>query len=135
MDEVVPVNVFRYLDFRLLLRDLYAHRKQHEYGFSHRSFSRRAGLRSTNFLKLVMDAKRNVSARVALRFAEALGLDAQETEYFCELAVYTQARTGPERTRAYARLSSLKPQRALRELDAHHTAYHSSWYMPAIREL
>jgi hypothetical protein len=66
-------------DYRAALRALYAHKKQHEYGFSHRAFSRRAGLKSTNFLKLVMDGERNVSPKVAARFADALGLNATAT--------------------------------------------------------
>lgn len=43
-----PVNAYGFLDYRTFLRALYAHKKQHEYGFSHRAFSRRAGLKSVN---------------------------------------------------------------------------------------
>jgi uncharacterized protein (TIGR02147 family) len=127
--------VFSYLDYREALRALYAHKKAHEYGFSHRAFSRRAGLKSTNFLKLVMDGERNLSSEVAQRFARALGLAAAESEYFCELVSYNQARNTRERAAAYERLSKLKPQRAARELDASQNAYHARWYIPALREL
>lgn len=118
-----------------MLRDLYAHKKSTEYGFSHRAFSRRAGLRSTNFLKLVMDGERNVSSEVALRFARALNLTADESNYFCELVQYNQARTTRERAASYERLLKLKPASSLRELDLRQAAYHAHWYMPAIREL
>lgn len=129
------VNVFTYLDYREALRALYAHKKAHEYGFSHRAFSRRAGLKSVNFLKLVMDGERNLSAEVAVRFASALGLDAGQSDYFCALVEYNQARTTRERSVAYAQLVRHKPERAMRELDAQHAAYHEHWYVPAIREL
>jgi len=130
-----PVNIFEYLDYRAALRDLYAFKKEHEYGFSHRVFSRRASLRSTNFLKLVMDGKRNLSSDAAERFARALGLSGAAAEYFCELVGYNQASDSRERSRSYERLTRLRPQRALRELAAHQAAYHESWYIPAIREL
>ena len=51
-----PVNVFECLDYREFLRDFCQEKKATEYGFSQRAFSRRAGLRSTNYLKPVMDA-------------------------------------------------------------------------------
>jgi uncharacterized protein (TIGR02147 family) len=129
------VNIFGFLDYREALRALYAHKKEHEYAFSHRAFSRRAGLKSTNFLKLVMDGERNLSADAATRFARAFGLGAQESEFFCELVCYNQARTARERSLSYDRLIRLKPQRAMRELDAQQAAYHSEWYIPAVREL
>lgn len=127
--------MFSFDDYRLLLRTLYAHKKQGEYGFSHRAFSRRAGLKSTNFLKLVMDGQRNLSPEAAQRFAAALALSASEAEYFCELVGYNQAATSRERARAYERLCRLKPERALRELGQHQADYYSTWYLPAIREL
>ncbi|MDB4989871.1 MAG: hypothetical protein JWN04_5049 [Myxococcaceae bacterium] len=135
MAEVIPVNVFSFLDYRAALRALYAHKKAHSFGFSHRAFSRRAGLKSTNFLKLVMDGQRNLSPTLAPRFAQALGLEANESDYFCALVQYNQARTSRERSASYDRLVRLQPQRAIRELDTHQSAYHAHWYMPALREL
>lgn len=135
MAESLLVNAFAYLDYRALLRALYAHKKAHEYGFSHRAFSRRAGLKSTNFLKLVMDGQRNLSPAVAQRFAQALGLRGQTADYFCELVAFNQATTQRAREQAYERLSRLRPQRELRLLGAHQAAYCSEWYIPAIREL
>ncbi|MET0286475.1 MAG: TIGR02147 family protein [Polyangiales bacterium] len=135
MTDSAAVNVFSFLDYREALRALYAHKKAHEYGFSHRAFSRRAGLKSTNFLKLVMDGERNLSPEAAQRFARALNLGAAEADYFCELVQYNQARSTRERATAYERLSKLKPLRAARELDASQNAYHARWYIPAVREL
>ncbi len=48
------MSVFAYLDYRAALRDLYAHKKATEYGFSYRAVSKRAGLRSiTSRLKSI----------------------------------------------------------------------------------
>lgn len=62
-----PVEVYGYLDYRAFLADLYTAKKAR--GFSYRSFSRRAGLSSPNYLKLVIDGQRNLSAKMAERFA------------------------------------------------------------------
>ena len=129
------VNVFAYLDHRKLLADLYRHRKAKEYGFSYRTFARRAGLRSFNYLKLVMDGQRNLSAEMAVRFTKGFGLKGQEAEFFCELVAYNQARTAAERSLCYQRFSRFKQYRKLRKLDADQAAYHGRWFLPAIREL
>jgi uncharacterized protein (TIGR02147 family) len=127
--------VFEHVDYRVLLRALYAHKKQSEYGFSHRSFSRRAGLKSVNLLKLAMDGERNLSPKIAERFASALGLKGAAAEYFCELVRFNQAASARDRAQAHERMVKLKPERSMRLLDASHAAYCSHWYIPAIREL
>ncbi len=135
MAAAESVNIFAYLDYRAALRDLSAYKKAHEYGFSHRAVSKRAGFRSTNFLKLVMEGKRNLSADAAAQFAKAFGLEGASFEFFCELVTYNQAKTSRERSKSYERLTRCRPEKALHQLEAHQSAYHSSWYIPAIREL
>ena len=133
--STTPVNVFEYLDYRAFLRDLYQERKAAEYGFSYRAFSRRAGLRSTNYLKLVMDGERNLTPEMAQRFAVGCGLEGQAADYFCELVAFNQTSNAVERNRCHERLSRFKQYRKIHQLDAAQAAYHSSWYVPAIREL
>lgn len=129
------VNVFEYLDYRAFLRDHYAERKAHEYGFSHRAFSKRAGLRSTNYLKLVMDGERNLTTDMAEQFATGCGLKGTAADYFCELVAFSQAESAAERNRCHERLMRYKQYRAIHQLEAAQAVYHSTWYLPAIREL
>jgi uncharacterized protein (TIGR02147 family) len=129
------VNIFEYLDYREFLRDFYAERKANEYGFSYRAFSKRAGLRSTNYLKLVMDGERNLTPEMAQQFARGCGLTDRAADYFCELVAFNQAQSAVERTRCHQRLGRFKQYRTLHKLDAAQAAYHSTWYLPAIREL
>ena len=79
------IDVFAYSDYRAFLRDYYRARKAAGRGFSYRSFSRRAELRSPNYLKLVIDGERNLSADMAKRFASACGLQGDEERYFMDL--------------------------------------------------
>ena len=135
MDGTGQVHVFAYLDYREFLRDLYARKKATDRGFSHRAFSKRAGLRSTNYLHLVMQGKRNLSPEMAVSFARGCGLVENEATYFCELVTFTQANTTDERNQAYDRLARHRQFRSVHQLGVAQAAYHSSWYMPAIREL
>jgi uncharacterized protein (TIGR02147 family) len=130
-----PVHIFGYLDYRAFLQDFYARKKANDRGFSHRAFSKRAGLRSTNYLHLVMQGKRNLSPEMAVCFARGCGLEGVEAAYFCELVLFTQAGTADERNHAYDRLIRHRQFRSVHQLDVAQAAYHSTWYMPAIREL
>src|SRR3954470_5034384 len=97
-------DVFRFRDYRAFLRAFYEQNKSNEYGFSLRAFSKRARLRSSNYLKLVMDGERNLTSEMAVRFAKACSLRGQAADYFCELVAFNQAKSAAERERAYARL-------------------------------
>jgi uncharacterized protein (TIGR02147 family) len=135
VDAQVGIDVFEYLDYRALLRDYYARMKARRRGFSHRAFSRRAGLGSPNHLKRVMDGARNLTHEMAGRFAQAMGLEGDEADYFVQLVQFGQARTSRERSAAYAKLASFTAYRRTRKLDLAHAAYHSTWYIPVVREL
>ena len=135
MDRAREVDVFEYRDYRAFLRDVYSSRKQTEYGFSYRAFAKRAGLSAPNYLKLVAEGQRNLTAEMAGRFAAALGLEGEASGYFCDLVAFNQASTAIERERCYQRLQGYRRYRNTFRLDAAHAAYHSEWYIPAIREL
>jgi uncharacterized protein (TIGR02147 family) len=128
-------DVFEYLEHRAFLRDYYAQQKQARRGFSHRAFSRRVGLGSPNHLKRVMDGERNLTLEMAARFAQALGLSGEGADYFVQLVRLGQSKNSVERSRAYEALSRCKAYRRTRRLDLAHAAYHSTWYIPAVREL
>jgi uncharacterized protein (TIGR02147 family) len=129
------VDVFAYRDYREFLRAYYAQGREAGRAVSLRSFSRRAGLRSPNYLKLVMDGARNLTSGAAVRFASAAGLRGEAAAYFCELVQFNQAKTALERGRAYEQLRRFPRYRKVHKLDAAQEAYHSAWYLPAIREL
>ena len=61
--------VFGYVDYRRYLADYYAHAKKCHYGFSFRVFSKRAEISSSNYLRLVIDGKRNLTSDMADRVA------------------------------------------------------------------
>ncbi len=128
-----PVDVFRYRDYREFLAAFYAHKKRN--GFSYRGFARAAGLGAPNYLKLVIDGKRNLSVEMAERFAKACRLNREATEYFKLLVAFNQAKTDEEKNELHERLMGFARFRSSQRLDLAQKEYHSSWYIPAIREL
>jgi uncharacterized protein (TIGR02147 family) len=130
-----PIDVFDYFDYRAFLRDYYAQMKKSRRGFSFRAFSLRAKLRSPNYLKLVMEGDRNLTMEMAERFARACRLQGEPAEYFAQLVAYNQAETSAERSCAYVKLTGFKTYQKARKLDIAQAQYHSTWYVPAVREL
>jgi len=128
------IVVFEYLDYRAFLRDYYAQCKA-ERGLTFRGFSVRAGLNSPNYLQLVMSGKRNLTAQMAARFARAIGLDRDASDYFIELVTFNQSKSNPEREASFGRLTGYRSYRQARPLDIAQADYHSFWYIPAVREL
>jgi uncharacterized protein (TIGR02147 family) len=133
--RALQVDIFAYFGYRAFLRDAYADLKQRQAGFSYRWFARRAGMTSPNFLKLVIDGKRNLSATSAERFATALELSSTETAFFRELVGFGQARTATEKNRHFERIGAYRQHRAVCALERHQFEYLSHWWYPAIREL
>jgi uncharacterized protein (TIGR02147 family) len=131
----VAVDVFLFRDYRSFLREHYQRSKQRRGGYSLRAFSRGTGLRSPNYLKLVMDGDRNLTPTMALRFAEGCGLAGDAAEYFCALVAYNQAKVARERELHFERLTRFSRFRKVHKLDLAQSAYHAEWYVPAIREL
>ncbi len=129
-----PVDVFKFRNYREFLAAYYANRKR-ERGFSYRSFARDVGLGAPNYLKLVIDGKRNLSPQMAERFAAACGLSRDSTEYFKLLVAFNQAKADDERNQLHERLAKFARFRSAQRLDLAQKDYHQSWYIPAIREL
>jgi uncharacterized protein (TIGR02147 family) len=127
------VDVFKYRDYRQFLAAFYAHKKPS--GLSYRSFAREAQLGAPNYLKLVIDGKRNLSPEMAERFAGACRLNAEATEYFKLLVAFTQASNDAERNQLHGLLTKFARFRSSQRLDMAEKEYHSTWYIPAVREL
>jgi uncharacterized protein (TIGR02147 family) len=135
MSQRAAVDVFRHRDYRAFLREYYSRRKERKAGYSLRAFSQTAGLRSPNYLKLVMDGARNLTPEMARRFAHGCELGGEAADYFCELVAYNQAQSAAERERHYRQLQSFRRFRRVHKLDVAQAAYHGHWYIPVIREL
>jgi uncharacterized protein (TIGR02147 family) len=131
----VGVSVYEFVDYRAYLRAYYEGAKRSRPSFSFRLFSELAGLKSPNFMKLVMDGERNLGADSIRRFADALGLTPLEAEFFADLVAFGQADNMSDKNRAFERIAASRRFRQARRIDGELFAYLSHWYNPAVREL
>ena len=131
----VALSIYDFLDYRAYLKGYYEAAKRVRPSFSFRLFSKLAGLRSPNFLKLVIDGERNLGPESVDRFVEALGLEAAEAEFFADLVAFAQATSLAAKNRAFERIAASRRFRQARRIDGELFAYLSHWYNPAIREL
>jgi uncharacterized protein (TIGR02147 family) len=128
-------RVFEYTNYRSFLRDLYDFEKAAQKKFSFRYFSKQAGFSSPNFLKLVIEGKRNLSVESIERFAKALKLTREEAPFFRALVLFNQAATAEERGLWAEEILKSKLYRKLHPLHAAQYSYYSQWYNVAVREL
>ncbi|MCB9708140.1 MAG: TIGR02147 family protein [Myxococcales bacterium] len=128
-------DVFEYLDYRKFLADYYLARKAQHRGFSYRYFSKRAGIASPNYLKLIIESKRRLSVAMARRFAATCQMDEQRARYFTTLVQFNQANDSRQKHRHYEQLQAFHRYRTIHKLDHNQAMYHALWYAPAIFEL
>ena len=128
-------SVYEYTDYRTYLRDYYVAEKARRPAFSYRYFARRAGHTSPNFLKLVIEAKRNLGPASVTAFARALELDAEEAAFFADLVAYGQAKNDEAKQRHLSRITAARNYRKAGRIEGQLFEYLAHWYLPAIREL
>jgi uncharacterized protein (TIGR02147 family) len=107
-------NLLSYSDYRLFLKDLYLYQKRVNSTYTYEKFSRKAQIKSPNFLKLIIDDKKNLTPKTLLQFTQALELDDLETSYFEALVLENQAESHLEKRYYGKRLKSLMPLKAER---------------------
>ncbi|HKY64545.1 MAG TPA: TIGR02147 family protein [bacterium] len=128
------VSVYSYLNYRDYLRDRFAELKKQRLGFSYRSFNRLAGIKSSAFLKLVMDRKRNLAQGGIESIVKGFGLSVKERRYFELLVAFNQASTNEEKDRYFREIVGDRRFRAAKPLAASQFLLYSHWHCVAILE-
>jgi uncharacterized protein (TIGR02147 family) len=124
-----------YSSYRAFLNDWYASKKRVRAGFSFRRFSSVLGLKSPNFMQLVLNGQRNISVDLAEKICEVVKLVGAEREYFLALVEFEQAKAEEERLRAEATLLSARKKLVSNQIDRARAAVVSEWYHMLVREL
>ena len=133
--ELKKIKVFEYDNYRTYLRDLYEYLKKNTPEFSFRYFSQTAGFRSPNFLQLVIEGKRNLSADSIEKFIRALKLNKKEADHFRILVHLNQAKTIDEKKFYADQLMRTRSFKHIHPLKQNQYDYYSQWYNIPIREL
>lgn len=125
----------KYRDYRRFLSDYYAFKKSHRTGFSFRQFATKAGLKSPNYLQLVMRGDRNLSEELALNVAAAMELSISQKKYFVSLVRQENAKTDDELSKAKeASLVALK-KLVSKYMQQNKGEVLSDWHYLLVREL
>jgi uncharacterized protein (TIGR02147 family) len=128
-------DIFRYLDYRLYLKDLFYKLKKENPRFSYRTFARLAGSTSPNFFQLIQKRTLNIQSSNISALAGALGLSRKEEVFLENLAGFDQAKSHEEKDKYYQRILATKTYTSIKELDKKQYEYYSNWYNPVVREL
>ncbi len=129
------LNIFAYDSYREFLRDLYLLKKKESKGFSHRVFIRVCGFNSPNFLKLVIEGKRNLGKKAQDKIIESLCNNRLEKEYLGALINFEQAKTIDEKNENLSTIARLRHRKNVKVIDIDQYEYLSKWNNVAIREL
>lgn len=129
------ISVIDFSDYRAFLTEYFRWHKANERGFSHRAFSSRLGFSSPNFLKLVMDGKRNMGTESLPKITAGLRLNKQETEYFSYLVFFANARNAIDKNYYYGLITALRSRKNIDSVVPAQFEYFSEWYHPVVREL
>jgi uncharacterized protein (TIGR02147 family) len=130
------IDIFQYTNYRRYLKEKFEEKKRENPKYSHRVFSKMAGLKSSNFLNLVIKGQRNLTSLTISKFAGALNLLEIETEYFENLVLFNQAKSLKEKDRYFKktmevarRVKTLEHSRLIHEGQYE---FYSKWYNTCI---
>ena len=81
--------------------------------YSYSDFSAAADIKSPNYLKLIIEGKRNLSSDMCKRFSKAIKLNRAQTKEFELLVNYCQEKDPLQRTRCLKELSDYRAKRSI----------------------
>jgi len=128
-------TIFEYMDYREYLKLLFEKRKSDNPFYSYRLFSQKAGFKSPNFLKLVVDGKRNLTKESVYRVAKAFGLNKSESDYLENLVFLNQSKTLDEKNLYLTRVMRHRVKSDPKRIETSEYDYFSRWYNPVLCEL
>jgi uncharacterized protein (TIGR02147 family) len=127
-------DVFKYYDYRVLLRDLYAATKAANPRFSYRYLGSKAGFKSPGYFANILTGKCNLSLNIGYKLADAFKLRKFEAEYFVTLVMYNVSDNQADKKKYYDKLMALK-RTDMKTLEERQFELFGQWYHLAIREI
>lgn len=107
-----------YMDFRKYLSDFYEFKreltKKDLRPYSYAMFSAAADIKSPNYLKMIIEGRRNLSEEMILKFSKAMGLLKEQADEFRLLVLFGQASDPAERNFFLKELSEFRVQMKLK---------------------
>jgi uncharacterized protein (TIGR02147 family) len=129
------ISIFNYFDYREYLEDCFNVLKSRRGGYSFREFSRRAGIKSHNFLPRIVSRQRNLSEKFIPQICAYLHLQEKEQKYLTALVAFNNAKKPAIKEAHLRRLLALRVVRDECKLEDGKLHFFDKWYYPVIREL
>ncbi len=126
-------SIYDFLSYREFLAAMIKYLKKRE-RLTVRAFAKRAGLASSGYLSMVISGQRELSPKAALKFAKALKLRAQETDFFKGLVRLQQASSSEEKSKVLDELVQFRSFESKRNIEAHQYHFFSNWLTPILYE-
>ncbi len=119
LPEIISIPVLAdYMDYRKYLNDWYAHRrflsKRDLRPYSYAMFSAAADIKSPNYLKMIIEGRRNLSEDMILKFGKAMAFNREQNDEFRLLVLFDQATDPAARNFFLKELSDFRVQAQLR---------------------
>ncbi|WP_413612758.1 TIGR02147 family protein [Bdellovibrio sp. HCB-110] len=109
MGSANPPILSDYMNYRQFLADFYQFKRKSSKGslraYNYAVFSAAANIKSPNYLKMIIEGKRNLSEDMIGKFGKALGFMKDQTDEFRLLVQFTQATDPAERNMYLKKLS------------------------------
>jgi uncharacterized protein (TIGR02147 family) len=126
--------VFEYTDYRLYLKSVLAKRIAKNPRYSLRAMAKNLAV-SPALLSQISNGQRNLTPLNAVRFSKKLGLSRRESDYFCSLVQYQDAKHMESKAILQERIQVMRRGREVQNLSLDAFQAVSDWYHFAILEM
>lgn len=128
-------EIFGYLSYRKYLEDFLEFKKNTDYGYSYRQFSKLAGFSSPSVLPSVISGQKKIGQRSIPKYLKALNLTGKQAEYFTILVNMNNEKS-EEKIEFYRNsLIEVTPKSQRKLLTEEHYQYLSHWLYPVLEEM
>lgn len=131
---VIEPDILNYIDFKIYLADLYAHRKDVYPKYSYRKLAEDFGFKPTNFFYLLIQGKRKLTFEALHKIVQFSNFSSKQRRYFETLVHYNQTEDESEKKDLEKHLNKIKGKKK-DVLSQEKYSYFSHWYIPVIREI
>lgn len=108
-----------YMDYRLFLADFYRYKRETTRHllrpYNYAIFSAAADIKSPNYLKMIIEGKRNLSDDMIAKFAKACSLNKAQADEFRLLVLFNQSEDPADRNYALKKLSEYRVDQKLKQ--------------------
>ena len=128
-------EIYDFVDSREFLKTYYLENKRRNPQFSFRTFSLRAGIKSFNYLKYIIEGERRLTGTFFEPFCKALSLDEARVQYFSVMLRFADAKDPVERKDLFDQLLTNRPPATRLELTQPDLLVCQAWHYIPILEM